>query len=74
MFHWTLRAVVIGIFLTQPIIGEFYDQNYEQHSSRISFNSDYRHEDASGKALEDICSCDAVEIVTSKVRNSNFCF
>ena len=47
------------------------DNSQSQHFDRVVFRDGYNHGQPSGKALEDICDCDAVEIVTSKVCSIN---
>ena len=64
MCRWTLTINLLWFCFFQCHIvcdDNFYDQ--QGHVTHRTF----RHSKPSGKALEDICDCDSIEIVTSKV-------
>ena len=68
MGRWTLAINLLWICFFQCHIicdDSFYDQH--DHVSRRTFRTNYKHSEPSGKALEDICDCDSIEIATSKV-------
>ena len=72
MFLWTLRVpVVLWLCLLHCIICNNSEHDPQQKDLDVNiFYKSYsnpRHDDASGKALEDICDCDSIEIITSKV-------
>ena len=46
------------------------DSIYEHYDSYGRFQKYHKHDEPSGKALEDICDCDSIEIVTTKVEYS----
>ena len=72
MVYTVGKNAIILIYLMQCII---CDNNREYNHSIVNNllsqyldQSDNRYRETSGKALEDICNCDSIEIVTSKVR------
>ena len=72
MVYTVGKNAIILIYLMQCII---CDNNREYNHSIVNNllsqyldQSDNRYRETSGKALEDICNCDSIEIVTSKVK------
>ena len=68
MFGWTLTLTLVCFYLTRYTICE-HSQLYREHKhwDQGVFSRHQIQEEPSGKALEDICDCDAIEIVTTKV-------
>ena len=73
MVYTVGKNAIILIYLMQCII---CDNNREYNHSIVNNllsqyldQSDNRYRETSGKALEDICNCDSIEIVTSKVKD-----
>ena len=44
------------------------DSIYDHYDSYGTFQKYRKYDEPSGKALEDICDCDSIEIVTTKVK------
>ena len=75
MLVWTLKVTLLGFYLLNCIDCDNHEHHERNFNEDIFYKTYYnRNDEASGKALEDICDCDSIEIVTTKVNKSKLLF
>ena len=67
MLRLTLTLNILWIYSFQYCI-ICDDSIYNIRQSYRDFNNVHKYNKPTGKALEDICDCDSIEIVTTKVK------